>query len=162
MDHDDAASYWLACTVAILALLILAAGSVLVGGLWIAPVTGDLYATIKAQAQSDAASYGAGLFWPVTVVLACLCGSGALALVRTRKRTILALNGIGLALIIGPYVALAQTSILAAAPLQGIAEWMLIGLLLIINLGAIGGAWRYVLRRKPPPVGMPLSRQTRR
>lgn len=158
MDHDDAASYWLACTVAILALLILAAGSVLVGGLWIAPQTGDL----GTQAQSDAATYGTDLFWPVTVVLACLCGSGALLLARTRKRTTLALNGIGLALIIGPYVALAQTNILAAAPLQGIVEWMLIGLLLIINLGAIGGAWRYVLRRKPPPVGMPLSRQTRR
>ncbi len=163
MGHDDAGQYWLACAVAILALLILAAGSVLVGGLWVAPQTGDLYATIRAQAQSDAASYGTSLFWPVTVILACLCGSGALALVRTRKRALLALNGSGLALIIGPYVALAQTSILASAPLQGIAEWMLISLLLIINLVAIGGAWRYVLRRKPPqPVGVPLSRQTRR
>jgi hypothetical protein len=159
VSHDDAGPYWLACAVAILALLILAAGSVLVGGLWITPQTGDL----GTQAQSDAASYGTGLFWPLTIVLACLCGSGALALVRTRKRTLLALNGSALALIIGPYVALAQTSILASAPLQGIAEWMLIGLLLIINLGAIGGAWRYVLRRKPPqPVGVPLARQTRR
>ncbi len=163
MGHDDAGPYWWACAVAILALLILAAGSVLVGGLWIAPVTGDLYATIRAQAQSDAASYGTGLFWPVTVILACLCGSGALTLVRTRKRTLLALNGSGLALIIGPYVTLTQTSILAIAPLQGIAEWMLIGLLLIINLVAIGGAWHYVLRRKPSqPIGVPLTRQTRR
>jgi len=75
-------------------------------------VTGDLYATIRAQAQSGAASYGTGLFWPVTVILACLCGSGALALVRTRKRTLLALNGSSLALISGPYVALAQMDLL--------------------------------------------------
>jgi len=58
VDHDDAAAYWLACTVAILALFILAAGSVLVGGLWMTPQTGDL----GMQAQSDAAAYGTGLF----------------------------------------------------------------------------------------------------
>jgi len=126
----------------------LVAGSVLVGGLWIEPVTGDLYAHIVEQAQSDAAAYGALLFWPGTVILACLCGSFALIVARARKRVIVVLDGIGLALVVAPYVLTANSGVFWLAPLRGWQAGILIALLLTINVCAIAGAWQYVLRRR--------------
>jgi len=132
---------------AICALFILAAGSFLLGGLWIAPVTGALYAHIATQAQYDAAAYGTLLFWPLTVVLACLCGSIALAVAWPRKRVILVLDSIGLALIVVPYAFTVHSSIFWLAPLHGWQAGLLIAALLVVNSCACIGAWRYVLHR---------------
>jgi len=97
---DQANALWLARFMAACALLILALGSVLVGGLWIARQT-DSY--LAQQAQTDAADYAITFFWPGTILTACIVGGGALALARAGRRAILALMCIGLALIVGPY-----------------------------------------------------------
>lgn len=149
MDHDDEALYSVACALAGLALLALVAGSLWVDSLWTTPVSGSPYSTIKEQSQYDAVSYGTGLLWPVIIVLSCSFATVALLLVRARKRIMLLLICISLALIIGPDIATAKTGILDAAPLHGLADWLLKGLLVSINLGALGGAWHHIFRRRP-------------
>lgn len=145
---DQAGARWLARFAAACALLILAVGSVLVGGLWIARQT-DPY--IGQQAQTDATAYAMVLFWPGTILMACLVGSGALALAQVRKQVILTLVCIGLALIVVPYVLYVylydNIGISGIIPLRGWAAGLLVGALLIVNVWAIVGTWRYVLRR---------------
>ncbi len=143
MDRHDRRR-WLAGFMVICALVILAAGSFLVGDLWIGRQT-DPY--IAQQAQYDAASYGTLLFWPVAVILACLCGSVALAVAQARKRVILALDGIGLVLVVAPYALTANSGVFWLAPLQGWQAGTLIAILLAVNVCAVTGAWRYVVRR---------------
>jgi cytochrome bd-type quinol oxidase subunit 2 len=146
---DQANALWLARFMAACALLILALGSVLVGGLWIARQT-DSY--LAQQAQTDAADYAITFFWPGTILTACIVGGGALALARAGRRAILALMCIGLALIVGPYALYSyifdNIGIDNLVPLRGWAAAILVGALLVTNMGAIIGAWRYVLRRK--------------
>ncbi len=152
-DMDDQADQvgarWLARFMAGCALLILALGSVLVGGLWIARQT-DPY--IAQQAQTDAPGYAMAFFWPGTILTACVVGGGALALARTGKQVILALMCIGLALIVVPYILYLyiydNIGIYNLVPLRGWAAAILVGALLLTNVGALIGAWRYVLRRK--------------
>ncbi len=145
---DQAGARWLARFMAACALLILAVGSVLVGGLWIARQT-DPY--IGQQAQTDATAYAMALFWPGTILMACIVGSGALALAQVRKRVLLALACISLTLIVVPYALYVylydNIGIFGLVPLRGWAAGILVGALLLINVWAIVGAWRYVLRR---------------
>jgi hypothetical protein len=144
--HED--SYdrqrWFARLVAICALLILAAGSFLVCDLWIERQT-DPY--IGQQAQYDAADLGTLLFWPGTVILACLCGSFAFVVAGTRKRVILALDGIGLVLVVTPYALTSNSGAFWLAPLRGWQAGTLIAIVLAVNVCAIIGVWRYVVRR---------------
>ena len=146
---DQVSARWLARFMAGCALLVLALGSALVGDLWIGRQT-DPY--IAQQAQVDATAYAMGFFWPGTILAACIAGGGALAVARAGKRVILALASIGLALIFLPYVLYLymydNISIYNLVPLRGWAAAILVATLLLTNMGALIGAWRYVLRRK--------------
>ena len=146
--EDQAGARWLARFMAACALLVLAVGSILVGGLWIARQT-DPY--IGQQSQSDATAYATLLFWPGTMLMACILGSAALALAQVRKRIILTLDCIGLALVVVPYVLYLYVhnniDISGMVPLRGWAVGILVDALLIVNVWALVGAWRYVLRR---------------
>ncbi len=145
MDRPDGRRQ-VAWIMAICALVTLAAGSLLVGDLWIGRQT-DPY--IAEQAQGDAAAYATVLFWPTTIILACLCGIIALLVVGNRKRVALTLGCIGLALIVAPIALADNVEIYHYAPLRGWAAWAVIGTLLIVNACAGAGVWRYVLRRRP-------------
>lgn len=151
MARGQARRNWIARMLAVLALLILAAGSVLVGSLWLTPQDGPLYVTITYQAQHDAAAYGVGLFWPLTIGGACVVGSLALACAHVRKRVIAALYASGSAVIIGAYALAFGAGIESSTslPLRGAGATVLIVLLLVINGSAILGAWWYVMRWPP-------------
>lgn len=125
--------------VAVIALILLAAGSITVGSLWLAPAT---------YGQADAAGYGAGLFWPVTIICTCVLGSFALAKAKRQKRMLLVLNVSGVVLIVGAYAIAFGTNIINSTPLRGVAEGVLIVVLLAINGSAIFCTWRYLLRHE--------------
>lgn len=132
----------LAALCAVLALLVLAAGSAIIG---IAFVGGRSHPSYPYD-LGIGAGYAIALAWPLTALVSGLLGAAALATTQGMPAAlVLLLISVGIAVFVQRSLYRIAAMSDGAFPKRGLPAVLVIVLFLSLNLGAIVLAWRHLL-----------------